>query len=37
MTQNYYKSPLKVPELKVWVKNPSDLFQNFKDSSSKEA
>ena len=29
MTQNYYKSPLKVSELKVWVK-PQDVFQNVK-------
>ena len=27
---NYYKSPLKVHELKVWVKKPPDIFQNLK-------
>ena len=29
MTQNYHKSPLKVSELKVWVK-PVDVFENVK-------
>ena len=30
MTQNYYQSPLKVNELKVWDKQPPDVFQNVK-------
>ena len=27
MTENYYKSPLKVYELKVWAKKLPDIFQ----------
>ena len=30
MIKNSYKSPLKVFELKVWVKQPPDVFQNVK-------
>ena len=30
MTQKYYKSPPKIHELKVWVKKPTDIFQNVK-------
>ena len=30
MTQNYYKSPLKVHGLKAWVKKPPYIFQNVK-------
>ena len=28
--KNHFKSPLKVCELKVWVKKPPDVFQNVK-------
>ena len=28
--KNYYNSPSKVCELKVWVKQPPDVFQNVK-------